>query len=129
VHIVPDADSFITLRFTGGCEPTQTTKEALVKAIEIVPQIKPTIRVNCGGGDFIDWNSHVWAADTTRGDVLTSTEDVILATPTVYDFSLYQTAKAGKELVYTFDLPAGLYNVRLKFAEMWLTRPGSGRWT
>jgi hypothetical protein len=66
----------------------------------------------------------VWSADTAKGDVLTSEKDVILATPTVYDFSLYQTSKSGKEIVYSFDLPVGLYSVRLKFAEMWLDKAG-----
>jgi hypothetical protein len=74
----------------------------------------------------VDWNSAVWKEDKTQGDRLYSNEQVILATPTLYDYPLYQTARAGRELTYAFDMPAGLYCIRLKFAEMWLDR-GGGR--
>ena len=123
-NVVPGADGAITLRFAGGWEPMQTTDEALVKAIEVLPQIKPVVRINCGGDNFVDWNTAIWAKDTSEGQILTSNNEVILATPTIYDYPLYQTAKTGQKIAYSFDLPAGLYSVRLKFAEMWLEKAG-----
>ena len=62
--------------------------------------------------------------DASSGDTLTSDGEVILATPTLYDFPLYQSARADGKLEYSFDLPAGLYSVRMKFAEMWLDKAG-----
>lgn len=123
-YVVPDAEGNIVLRLTGGWEPLQTTKEALLKAIEILPQMKPEVYLNCGGESFVDWNNSVWAKDAASGEPLSSNGEVILATPTLYDYPLYQTARVGKEITYTFDMPAGLYNVRMKFAEMWLEQAG-----
>lgn len=123
-NVVPGREGAITLRFVGGWEPRQTTDEALIKAIEILPQSKPVVRINCGGNTFVDWNSAIWEKDTAEGPILTSGSEVILATPSIYDFPLYQTAKTGREITYSFRLPAGLYCARLKFAEMWLEEPG-----
>ncbi len=123
-NVVPGREGAITLRFAGGWEPRQTTDEPLIKAIEILPQRKPVVRINCGGDAFVDWNSAIWEKDTAEGPILTSSRAVILATPTIYDYPLYQTAKTGREITYSFLLPAGLYCARLKFAEMWLEEAG-----
>ena len=46
------------------------------------------------------------------------------ATPTPTIRRLYQTARHGREILYTLPLPPGLYDVHLKFAELWLSETG-----
>lgn len=126
-YVVPNADGKIELRFYGGFDPGQKSKEAIVQAIEILPEIKPVIRVNCGSGEnFVDWNSFVWNKDhdLKQGKSIQSTNPVAQATPTLYDQQLYRTARSGKEISYSFSVPQGLYAVHLKFAELWLKEPG-----
>ena len=126
-YVVPNGDGKINIRFTGGWEPSQKTNEALIQAIEITPESRPTVRINAGSGtEFVDWNSFVWSADTgfDGGNTITGDAWVAHATPTLYDQSLYQTARTGKKLSYKVSLPDGLYSVHLKFAELWLKELG-----
>lgn len=126
-YVASGADGQITLRFTGGWDPAQKTDQAIVQAIEIVPEFKPVVRINCGSdADFVDWNSSVWSADSrfTGGQPIQSDKSLMQASPTPYDQALYQTARAGKSISYAIDLPPGLYSVHLKFAELWLKEPG-----
>lgn len=126
-YIVPNAEGQIVLRFSSGFEPGRKTGPALVNAIEVVPEIKPIVRINCGGTtDFIDWNSFVWSADGgfAGGCSIESSLEVIQASPTLYDQALYQTARSGRLFSYALSLPPGLYTVHLKFAELWLKDPG-----
>ena len=100
---------------------------ALVQAIEILPENKPAVRIACGSEtDFVDWNSFVWSRDrdVPEGQTIRSTRPVTQATPTRYDQALYQTARCGREIRYALSLPPGLYDVHLKFAELWLTEAG-----
>ena len=122
-NIMPDANGFLTLRFTGGFDPLQTTHKALIHAIEVSSEIKPEIRIDCGSeSQFVDWNSDIWAADTSfkGGQMVNSDTAVTQASPTVYDQKLYQTARSGKSIVYKVAVSPGLYTVHLKFAELWL---------
>ncbi|MBI2842942.1 MAG: hypothetical protein HYX78_06035 [Armatimonadetes bacterium] len=126
-YLVPDADGGIMLRFTGGIEPSQKTDRAMVQAIEVLPEVRPAMRIDAGSdSQFVDWNSVPWSADTGFEDreVLCSDSAVSQASPTLYDQALYQTARSGKSLSYTIHVPAGLYAVHLKFAELWLKEPG-----
>ncbi len=126
-YVVPDGEGRIVLRFANGWEPIQRSGNALVQAIELLPEIKPVIRVNAGSdAEFVDWNGFAWAADTNfnGGAVIKSDAAVEHASPTLYDQGLYHTARSGKSFGYTFSLPPGLYNVHLKFAELWLKEPG-----
>ncbi|OPZ96513.1 MAG: Di-glucose binding within endoplasmic reticulum [Planctomycetes bacterium ADurb.Bin412] len=125
-YLVPDGDGNLVLRFRGGWDPLQETDAALVQAIEVLPEHLATVRINVGADqDFVDWNSDLWAADTNReGNVLRSEVMVEQASPTLYDQELYRTARSGKELTYSFAVPAGLYTVHLKFAELWLNEAG-----
>jgi hypothetical protein len=100
---------------------------ALVQAIEIQPEHKPAVRIACGSEtDFVDWNSFVWSRDrdALEGQTIRSTRPVTQATPTRYDQTLYQTARCGRDILYALSLPPGLYDVHLKFAELWLTEAG-----
>jgi hypothetical protein len=126
-YVVPRADGKIVLRFTGGFEPWQETDEAIVQAIEILPEARSTVRINCGGeADFVDWNSFVWDRDRElgEGEAVGSASPVAQASPTLYDQALYQTARCGREVSYALALPPAMYTVHLKFAELWLPEPG-----
>ena len=146
-YLVPDADGKLVLRFTGGFEPLAKTDRAMVQAIEVLPEIRPAlagadkvaasrdlqpehsavVRVDAGAtGEHIDWNGFVWNADygCADGRTINSTQPVSQASPTLHDQRLYQTARAGRKLTYTFTLPPGLYSVHLKFAELWLAQAG-----
>lgn len=126
-HIVPNADGQIVLHFSAGHNPLRATDDALVQAIEVVPDANPTIRINAGSpSPWIDWSSHVWSADQNfdGGATLASTAPVAMATPTLYDAELYRTARTGKAFRYTVAVPAGVYTVHLKLAELWLSEPG-----
>jgi len=125
-YVVPDADGHIVLHFSGGFEPGQATDEAMIQAIEILPEIKPVARINCGSAaDFVDWNSEIWAGDAeSEGEAITSARPVTQASPTLYDQALYQTARYAREIVYSLTVPPGLYTVHLKFAELWQEEPG-----
>ncbi len=126
-QILPGADGTIVLHFSGGFEPSQKTSDAIVQAIEILPETKPVYRIDVGNDiNFIDWNSFVWSADTyfDGGDVIRSAAPVAQASPTLYDAALYQTARSGKTIRYSIPAPPGLYTVHLKFAELWLPEAG-----
>lgn len=127
-YVVPNADGKIDLRFFAGFEPSQKSREAMIQAIEVLPEVeRPSVRIDCGSpNDFVDWHSVVWSKDN-RSDVgrsIASNAPVAQASPTIYDQGLYQTARTGKEIVYRFQLPPSLYSVHLKFAELWLTELG-----
>ncbi len=125
--LVPDADGHLVLRFTGASQPGRPLAPALVQAIEVLPAVKPVIRIDCGADQpYVDWNSFIWSADPGLGggQRLTSEAPIAQASPTLYDQRLYQTASTGHELEYVIQAPPGLYAVHLKFAELWLSEPG-----
>ena len=97
--IVPDADGKIVLRFSGGWDPLQRTDEAIVQAIEVLPESKSAVRINCGSdSSFVDWNSCVWDADRAfqGGKAIAADTPVSQASPTIYDQGLYRTALPRK---------------------------------
>ncbi len=126
-YIVPDKNGRIVLRFSSGWEPVMKSGDALVQAIELLPEAKPTIRIDCGADrEFVDWNSMIWSADSafTGGKAIRSDAAISQASPTLYDQELYRTARTGRKLAYGISVPPGLYTVHLKFAELWLTKSG-----
>jgi len=128
-HLVPNAEGKLVLRFLGGWEPTQATDQALVQAIEVVPETKPVIRIACGREmDYIDSNGMPWSKDQSLGGgkalKLDQPKKVARATPNMFDQDLYRTASSSNALTYRFALPSGHYTVHLKFAELWQKQPG-----
>jgi hypothetical protein len=126
-NVVPDVDGHIVLHFTAGKNPLGKSDDAMVQAIEVLPEQKPAIRIDAGSeAEFVDWNSCVWTADAhfSGGTTLKSAAPVAHASPTLYDQDLYRTARSGKTFSYTLAAPPGLYTVHLKFAELWLPKPG-----
>jgi len=126
-YLVPDAEGRIVFRFTSGWEPAKACDEAIVQAIEILPEDKSVIRIDAGTEtEFIDWAGFTWRSDTgfDGGQTLRSNAPVTQASPTLYDQALYRTARTGKGFSYTFAVTPGLYTVHLKFAELWLKEAG-----
>ncbi|MCK9532805.1 MAG: malectin, partial [Gammaproteobacteria bacterium] len=106
---------------------THIKQNPMISAIEIVPQIPPVsddpavLRVNSGGGDYVDVAGHYWQADT---DYDTGEISVVgAAIAGTEDDALYQTARwdpdSAPELAYSFALQDGDYLVKLHFAETW----------
>jgi hypothetical protein len=126
-HVVPNADGKIVLRFTAGGNPQQPSDDAMVQAIEILPEQTQAVRIRAGSSaEFVDWNSDVWTADAhySGGTAIQSTAAVVHASPTLYDQELYRTARSGKAFRYAVAASPGLYTVHLKFAELWLPEVG-----
>lgn len=77
------------------------------------------IRVNCGGGAYIDAGGKQWDADfgfntgrtNTSADPVHRTEDDVLHQSTRWD------PRDATELAYDFDVPDGEYRVNLHFSE------------
>lgn len=96
--------------------------------IDIAPEFRPIVRLNCGSdGSFPDWAGDVWSADDLcRGGVPVKFggASVKQATPTIYDQELYRTAWSGRDLVWRVPVPAGIYGVQLKLAELGGARTG-----
>ncbi|HEY8507282.1 MAG TPA: malectin domain-containing carbohydrate-binding protein [Steroidobacteraceae bacterium] len=89
------------------------------------------IRVNAGGPEFIDSLNQTWAADTGFNTGNTSSFGSIEIEGTVEDV-LFQTERwdpgTAPELAYSFDVPNGVYLVRLYFAEnYWATQQVGAR--
>jgi hypothetical protein len=126
-YLTPDADGRLVLHFTSGRGPIKTSDEAVVQAIEVLPEDKSVIRINCGSDSpFVDWNGFVWGPDAhyDGGRTIRSDAPVTQASPTLHDQELYRTARTGRAFSYAFPVKSGLYTVHLKFAELWLKEPG-----
>ncbi|MFH1415899.1 MAG: malectin domain-containing carbohydrate-binding protein [Elusimicrobiota bacterium] len=88
-------------------------------------------RINCNGSDLITAQGEIFSADiaystvSAMGYVLggsaSVSTDSIAGTE---DDALYQSSRYGN-LEYRFDLPAGMYNITLKFAETGYSSAGS----
>jgi subtilisin family serine protease len=88
--------------------PTQTP---------VPPSFAP-LRVNAGGPAYTDPSGNLWKADTGySGGGTYSTSSAINGTTTQ---PLYKTERFGA-LTYTFAVPNGSYDVKLKFAEIYQT--------
>jgi hypothetical protein len=135
-YVVPDGSGKIVLRFRSAGGPLRKAKEAIVQAIEVTPEIKPIVRIDVGADrPFVDWSGCVWEADggSAAGAAGASVEGggparvegaVAHASPTLYDQEIYRTARKGTSIRYRIPLPPGLYQVQLKFAELWLAEAG-----
>jgi hypothetical protein len=126
-YLAPDAQGQIVLRFRTGWEPRKATDEALLQALELVPEDGPVMRIDTGSTqEFIDWNGFAWEKDGhfEGGSLIRADGPVAQASPTLYDQELYRTARAGQSFRYRIPLPPGLYTVHLKFAELWQRQVG-----
>lgn len=87
-------------------------------------QTQQPIRVNCGGPNYTDSKGQLWQADNGySGGTPSAVRARVQGTA---DHALYQTARANETagaLIYSFNVPNGLYHVNLYFAE---TATGGG---
>ena len=103
------------------------TLESLPDTVDITvqpafPAVK--MRINAGGGSYVDTSGNLWAADQPYapgglgyvGGNLYSTRHSISGTE---DDPLYKTERWGA-MSYRFDVPNGDYQVKLLFAEIYL---------
>ncbi|HTA77080.1 MAG TPA: malectin domain-containing carbohydrate-binding protein, partial [bacterium] len=90
------------------------------------PVVASTWRVNAGGPAYTDSQSNVWAADEnfTGGTAAVTTSTIAGSLPGAADQTLYQSQRYGSPFTYTFNVPAGSYQVTLKFAETYWTAAG-----
>ena len=79
------------------------------------PIVASTWRVNAGGPTYTDTGSNLWAADENYSGG--STVAVGGAVTGTSDSTLYDTQRYGASFSYSFNVPAGAYQVTLKFAE------------
>jgi hypothetical protein len=83
-----------------------------------------TIRVNTGGGEYVDSKGQLWAADygynlgtaSSKTDTINGTVDGALYQSERYHSGWQDTTTP--ELEYRFNLPSGNYAVKLHFAEV-----------
>ena len=85
------------------------------------------VRVNVAGKEYRDSGGNLWYADKAyvpggwgcvnlpETDVL-NTCDIIKCTN---DRELFQSIRMGEEVIYGFDVPKGMYQVRIFFAEIY----------
>ncbi|MEO7426450.1 MAG: malectin, partial [Fibrobacteria bacterium] len=92
-----------------------------------ISQAESSVRIHAGGGAFNDDLGNAWATDNyfNTGITFTSTSPI---DGTVND-ALYQSerydAAGGSELTYSIPVTPGVYKVRLHFAEIFFTAPGT----
>jgi hypothetical protein len=108
----------VTVTATSAADPTRSASAVvnLIPAGSFTP-----IRVNAGGPAYTDPAGQTWSVDTGfKGGSTYATSAAITNTTTP---ALYQTERYGA-VTYTFPVPNGSYRVKLKFAEIRLTRTG-----
>ncbi len=103
---------------SGNPNPTPEP-EATPLTLEPEPTPTPdsqTIRINAGGGAYIDRNGNQWGADrfSTGGRTYATTAGI----DNTGDDSLFQTERYGKNFSYDIPVENGTYQVGLSFAEI-----------
>jgi O-glycosyl hydrolase len=96
---------------TSGGTPVPTA----TPTVTATPVVQSTWRVNAGGPAYTDTQGHVWAADEDySGGTTIASGGTITGTS---DSTLYDTQRYGSPFSYSFNVPAGSYQVTLLFAE------------
>ena len=94
-------------------------------AKRIIPKCPVPIRVNTGGGDYIDSRGFKWLADRPYsfgewGYITNTYTDVLIVRKKIWNTSdptIYQFQRFGQSFSYLFNVPNGKYEVTLHFAE------------
>lgn len=110
--------NYISMNLVNPPSPTPT----------FTPVVQPTWRINCGGAAYTDCNGNVWAADGnyTGGTAADNANTITGALPCATDQTLYQDQRYGNSFGYSFNVPAGSYQVTLKLAETYSGDFGTG---
>jgi hypothetical protein len=95
--------------------PSTTPYPTSTATITPTVWISSTWRVNAGGPNYTDTKGNLWVADTQyTGGTSAPGGGTISGTS---DSALYDTQRYGGSFSYTFNVPAGNYQITLKFAE------------
>ena len=99
---------------------------ALTPTMTPTPVVASTWRVKAGSSQYTDSQGNVWSADEnyTGGTAAVTTSAIAGALPGAGDQALYQSQRWGNPFSYVFNVPAGSYQVTLKFAETYWTAAG-----
>ncbi|HTC20406.1 MAG TPA: malectin domain-containing carbohydrate-binding protein, partial [bacterium] len=95
----------------GGGTPIPTSTPTLTPT----PVVSSTWRVNAGGPNYTDMTGNLWVADENFNGGSTIAEGTTIAGTN--DPTLYDTQRYGPSFSYSFNVPAGSYQVSLLFAE------------
>ena len=112
---------FYTTAIACACEAaaTPTITPTVTATFTNTPFVSSIWRVNAGGPLYPDSWGNTWIADTNFN---TGTAHCVTNTVTnTNDSTLYQCERYGNPFAYTFNVPAGVYQVTLKFAELYHT--------
>jgi glucuronoarabinoxylan endo-1,4-beta-xylanase len=109
----PSVTSFVAVNNGGTPVPTFTSTPAPPTPTPIVAS---TWRVNAGGPSYTSSSTgFVWSADENFNGGSTISEGTTIAGTN--DPTLYDTQRYGSSFSYSFNVPAGSYQVSLLFAE------------
>ena len=123
----PGSVSIAVAPNTGGARSGSVTVAGKTFTVnqEAMPVVSvfPGIRVNAGGPTYVDSQGRTWAADEDGPHAVTTA-----AIANTADAPLYQKERFSTVAVrYSFAVPNGTYNVKLKFAEIYLAADEVGR--
>ena len=101
-------------------------------ATALTPAAPPfSLRVNAGGGAYVDSAGQSWVADTGFNTASAAVYPSTTAIAGTNDPALYRSERwdpgSAPELTYAFTVPNGSYQVRLHFAENYSGAFGVGR--
>ena len=106
-----------TPTFTPTCTATFTSTPTYTVVVSSV------WRVNAGGPLYPDSWGNTWSADSNFNSG--TAHCVTNTVANTADSGLYQCERFGNPFTYTFNVPAGSYQVTLKFAELYHTAAGT----
>ncbi len=116
---------FYSLAIACACRAaaTPTFTPTITATFTSTPVISSIWRVNAGGPLYPDSWGNTWIADTNFNS---GTSHCVTNTVTnTNDSTLYQCERYGNPFTYAFNVPAGAYQVTLKFAELFQTATGA----
>ncbi len=94
--------------------PTATFTHTPTPTSTPTPIVSSSWRVNAGGPAYTDTTSNIWASDENFSGGSVASGGAVTGTS---DSTLYDTQRYGNSFSYSFFVPAGSYQVTLKFAE------------
>ena len=102
---------------------TPTFTPTVTATITAAPVVSSVWRVNAGGVLYQDSWGNKWSEDTNFNS---GTAHCVTNTVTnTGDSGLYQCERFGNTFTYNFNVPAGSYQVTLKFTELYQTASGA----
>ncbi len=103
--------------------PIEAATATITPTRTSTPVVSSVWRVNAGGAAYPDSWGNTWTADSNydSGTIHSVTNTVT----NTNDSLLYQSERYGTPFTYSFDVPAGNYQVTLKFAELFWEAAGA----